>query len=127
MLGTVNAGKLFKLGLGVSLNSGRPYSLTTGHDDYHTGFANARPVGIGRNTLEGPGYADLDLRWSRDFRLSPPRHEVAPTVTIAFDAFNVLNQVNYTSYVGNISSPLFGHAVSAQPPRRLQISTRFNF
>jgi hypothetical protein len=127
LLGTIKAGKLFSVGAGVSLNSGRPYSLTTGRDDYHTGIANARPPGIGRNTLQGPGYVDLDLRWSRDFRLSPPRHEVAPTVTISVDAFNVLNRVNYTSYIGNSNSPLFGQAVSALPPRRLQLSTRFSF
>jgi hypothetical protein len=127
LLGTINAGKLFNVGVGVSLNTGRPYSLTTGRDDYHTSFATARPPGVGRNTLQGPAYAEFDLRWSRDFRLAPPHHEVAPTVTISMDAFNVLNQVNYTSYVGNSNSPLFGHAVSAQPPRRLQLSTRFSF
>ena len=42
-------------------------------------------------------------------------------------AFNLLNRVNYTSYVGNLSSPFFGRAVSAQPPRRLQLSARFAF
>ena len=127
LLGTVKAGKLLNLGLGVSLNTGRPYSLTTGRDDYHTGFANARPAGIGRNTLDGPGYAEFDVRWSHDFEVAPPKHEVAPTITVSIDAFNVSNHVNYTSYIGNLSSPFFGRAVSALPPRRLQLSTRFRF
>jgi len=127
MLGTIKPGKLFNLGLGISLNTGRPYSLTTGRDDYRVGTATARPAGVGRNTLQGPGYAEYDLRWSREFRLSPPKNEVPQTITFSFDAFNVLNHVNYTSYVGNLSSPLFGHAVAALPPRRLQLSTRFNF
>jgi hypothetical protein len=52
---------------------------------------------------------------------------VAPTVTVSIDGFNVFNQVNYTSYVGNLSSPFFGRAVSAQSPRRLQFSARFAF
>jgi hypothetical protein len=127
VLGTSKVGRLFNFGAGVFLNTGRPYSLTTGRDDYHTGSATARPPGFGRNTLEGPGYAEYDLRWFRDFKLAPPHNEVAPTVTIAVDGFNVFNQVNYTSYVGNLSSPFFGRAVSAQPPRRLQFSARFAF
>ena len=76
----------------------------------------------------GTGGATLyDVRWSRDFKIAPPRNEIAPTISVSFDAFNILNHVNYTSYVGNLSSPFFGKAVSAQPPRRLQVSTRLNF
>jgi hypothetical protein len=127
LLGTIKPGKLFNLGVGVFLNTGRPYSLTTGLDDYHTGSATARPAGVGRNTLQGPGYAEYDLRWFRDFKFARPRNEVAPTLTISIDAFNLLNHVNYTNYIGNLSSPFFGRAVSAQPPRRLQLSTRFAF
>ena len=127
VLGTSKAGKLFNFGAGVFLNTGRPYSLTTGRDEYNIGSATARPPRVGRNTLEGPGYAEYDLRWFRDFTLAPPRDEVAPALTISVDAFNLFNQVNYTSYVGNLSSPFYGHAVSAQPPRRLQFSTRFAF
>src|SRR5215471_14403797 len=127
LLGTIKTGKLFSLGVGMFLNTGRPYSLTTGLDDYHVGSATARPAGVGRNTLEGPGYAEYDVRWFRDLKLAAPRHEVAPTMTISIDAFNIFNQVNYTSYVGNLSSPFFGRAVGAQPPRRLQFSTRFAF
>jgi hypothetical protein len=127
VLGTVKPGKLFNLGVGAFLNSGHPYSLTTGHDDYHVGNATARPLGVGRNTLTGPAYVEYDLRWFRDFKLAKARNEVAPTVTISFDAFNLLNHLNYTSYIGNLSSPFFGKAVSAQPPRRLQLSARFAF
>jgi len=48
-------------------------------------------------------------------------------VTLGLDAFNVLNHVNYTSYVGVLSSPFFGKPISAQPPRRFQVSFRFRF
>jgi hypothetical protein len=47
--------------------------------------------------------------------------------TLALDAFNVLNRVNYRSFVGNLSSPSFGRAVAARPPRRLQLSFRVKF
>jgi hypothetical protein len=128
LLGTINPGKLFNLGVSLSLYSGLPYTLTTGLDAFHTGTANARPVGVPRNSLEGPGYADFDLRWSRDFSLTRGKKKDSGLKgTVAVDAFNVLNKVNYTSFVGNLSSPFFGQAVAAQAPRRLQLSFRLKF
>lgn len=104
-----------------------PYNETTGRDDYNDGMATARPNGVRRNSLQGPGYADLDVRWSRDFFLIPSKKEKGPTITLGLDAFNVINHVNYLSYVGVLSSPLFGKPISALPPRRLQVSFRFRF
>ena len=48
-------------------------------------------------------------------------------MTLSLDAFNVLNRTNFITYVGALSSPLFGRAVAAQPPRRLQAGLRFQF
>ena len=127
LLGTVTPGKYFKLGVAVSLYSGQPYNETTGRDDNHDGLANDRPPGVPRNSLQGPGYADLDLRWSRDFFLARAKKDKGPTVTLGFDAFNVLNHVNYVTYIGVLSSPFFGKPIVAQPPRRLQASFRFRF
>lgn len=128
MLGTINPGKLFNLGVSLSLYSGLPYTLTTGLDAFHTSTANARPAGVSRNSLQGPGYADVDLRWSRDFFLvKGKKKDEGVKATLALDAFNVLNRVNYTSFVGNLSSPFFGRAVASQPPRRLQLSFRVKF
>jgi hypothetical protein len=127
LLGTVTPGKYFKLGVALSLYSGQPYNETTGRDDNHDGLANDRPPGVPRNSLQGPGYADLDLRWSRDFFLAAAKKDKGPTVTLGFDAFNVLNHVNYVTYIGVLSSPFFGKPVIAQPPRRLQASFRFRF
>lgn len=128
LLGTINPGKLFNLGVSLSLYSGLPYTLTTGLDEFHTGTANARPPGVPRNSLEGPGYTDLDLRWSRDFSVvEGKKKDEGVKATLAVDAFNVLNQVNYVSFVGNLRSPFFGQAVAAQPARRLQLSFRLKF
>jgi hypothetical protein len=69
---------------------------------------------------------DLDSRLSRDFFLSRKK-EKGNVLTVAFDAFNLLNHVNYVAFVGNLQSPFFGQAVSAYPARRLQITTRFKF
>jgi hypothetical protein len=55
------------------------------------------------------------------------KKEKGPTVTLGLDAFNILNHVNYLTYVGVVSSPFFGRPISANPPRKLQISFRFKF
>ena len=127
MLGSFNTGKRMSLGAGVTLNSGGAYTMTTGTDPYHTGMANARPAGVLRNSLEGPGYADVDLRFARDFYWNKAKKEKGAVATMAFDAFNVLNHVNYSGYVGNTGSPFFGQAVSALPTRRLQVTARLKF
>jgi hypothetical protein len=128
LLGTINPGKLFNLGVSVSVYSGQPYTLTTGIDQFHTGTANGRPAGLSRNTLQGPSYADLDLRWSRDFIVRKSKKKDGDLkATLALDGFNVLNEVNYSSFIGNLSSPFFGQAIAAQPPRRLQLSLRLKF
>ena len=126
-LGSFAVGKRMNLGVALTLASGAPYTLTTGLDPYHTGMANARPAGVPRNSLAGPGYADLDLRWSRDFNLNKAKKEKGPVATVGFDAFNVANRVNFSSFVGNMSSPFFGRAVATLPARRLQLSARLKF
>ena len=60
-----------RVGVALALYSARPSWITTGLDNFNTGTANARPVGVARNSAEGPGYADLDLRWSRELPLKP--------------------------------------------------------
>ena len=128
LLGTITPpGRYFKLGLAVGLYSGQPYSLTTGRDDNHDGLANDRPAGVPRNSLQGPGYADVDLRLSRDFFFVRASKDKGPTATLGLDAFDVLNHVNYVSFVGTLSSPFFGKPVAALPARRLQASFRFRF
>ena len=127
LLGTLTLRRYFKLGASMLLTSGSPYNETTGRDDNRDGFANDRPAGVRRNSLQGPGYAYMDLRWSRDFFLVAAKKDKGPTVTLSFDAFNLLNRVNYTTYVGDLSSPFFGKPTAAQPPRRLQASFRFRF
>jgi len=87
---------------------------------------NARPPGVPRNSLEGAGSADLDLRLSRDVPVGGAG-AAARTLTLSVDAFNVLNTVNYFTYMGTVTSPLFGQPVSATPPREIQFSARMTF
>jgi hypothetical protein len=122
--GTFIPTKFLKLGLIFSANTGRPYTMTTGLDDYHDGLANARPAGVPRNSLRRPGSATLDARWSREFQFH--RKEGASLV-VALDAFNLFNRVNYSAFSGVLSSPFFGMPVAASPARRLQASLGVRF
>ena len=125
ILGRVTATKVVDLGVGLTLNSGSPYSETLGEDVYNNGRGRARPAGVPRNSLEGGGFASLDVRASRDLTFGSGK--ARRTVTLGLDAFNLFNRVNYATYVGTIGSPLFSLPVSAQPGRQLQFSARMKF
>jgi hypothetical protein len=125
LLGSVNPGHLVDLGVGVTVTSAGPYSETIGADVYNNGRGRARPIGVARNSLEAAGYAQLDLRLSRQVVMGGGKD--ARTVTLALDAFNILNRVNYGNFVGTLGSPLFGQPVSARPARQLQMSARLKF
>ncbi len=126
LYGTVNAGKWLKVGLVFSANSGKPYTLTTGLDPYHTGLANARPEGVSRNTLRGTPMSTLDLHWSREFPVHVSDVK-GMRLAVGADLFNLFNRTNYTSFVGSLSSPFFGAPVSAAPARRTQLSLSVRF
>ena len=118
--------RFFTVGAALSLYSGKPVNITTGADDNHDGIINDRPPGIARNTLYGPGTINLDLNLSHDFLLSNRKKENR-VLSVALNSFNVLNHPNYLTYIGTISSPLFGQPVAAQPPRRMQLDVQFKF
>jgi hypothetical protein len=117
--------KVIDLGVALSMNTGGPYNETLGFDPYSNGRGRARLPGVSRNSLETAGFASLDLRGSRTLTLGGGKNGRA--LTLGFDAFNVLNHVNYASYVGTVGSELFGQPVSARAPRQLQFSMRMKF
>jgi outer membrane receptor protein involved in Fe transport len=126
-LGIASLHRWVNLGLSVSLLSGIPFNITTGRDENGDGMALDRPCTVTRNSGSGPGAAVVDVRWYRDFRLKPAKKDQGPRLTLGVDAFNVLNRVNYQNFVGALTSPFFGRAVATLPPRRLQLSARFQF
>jgi hypothetical protein len=116
----------FTFGAALSLYSGKPVTITTGADDNHDGIINDRPLGVARNTMPGPGLINLDLNLSHDFALSKKKKE-SKVLAVTLNSFNILNHPNYVTYVGTITSPLFGLPVAAQPPRRMQLDLQFKF
>ena len=126
-LGQFDLGRWLNFGVSVSAASGRPYSMRTGQDDFNTGQTNARPEGVARNTLPGPDYVTVDVRWSHAFEFGSRSTGERPGITVGVDAFNLCNRVNYDTYVGTLTSPFFGSAVAALPPRRVQVSAGVKF
>jgi hypothetical protein len=126
LLASTQPTKLFTLGVALSLYSGKPVDITTGGDNNRDGILNDRPAGVARNTLPGPGLIGLDLNLSHDFPLSKAKKETR-VLSVSLNSFNVLNHPNYVSYIGALSSPLFGKPVAAQPPRRTQLDVQFKF
>src|SRR5579872_658810 len=126
LLASCQPTRFFTAGVALSLYAGKPVDITTGADDNHDGIINDRPPGIARNTMNGPGTIDLDLNVAHDFPLSKAKKE-SKVITVSLNAFNVLNHPNYVTYIGTISSPLFGRPVAANPPRRMQLDVQFKF
>jgi len=129
LLGSSEALKYFSIGAALSLYSGKPVNVTTGADDNHDGIYNDRPdtpIAFARNTMHGPGLINLDLNIERDFLLVKGKKE-GPALTVGLNSFNVLNHQNDVTYVGVLSSVYFGKAVSALPPRRMQLNLQFKF
>jgi hypothetical protein len=127
LIGNINPDHWLSLGVSATLYSGTPYNETTGNDYYHTGLGNARPTGVGRNTLPGGGVTSLDLIYSHDFQLTKAAGDKAKLLSAGVSAFNVLNHANFTNYIGALSSPLFGQPTAALAARQLQFSLGFRF
>jgi hypothetical protein len=127
LMGNINPDHWLSLGVNATLYSGLPYTETTGDDYFHTGLGNARPTGVGRNTLEGGGVASLDLLYNHDFFLTKAKDDKAKVLSAGVSAFNVLNRTNYTSYIGTLSSSRFGQPTAALAGRQLQFSVGYRF
>jgi hypothetical protein len=138
----------------VQATSALPYNVTTGFDDNRDTVINDRPAGVGRNSARGAPRWEIGSRfsWGKDFgpeqqptggpqvRLvrigggdgaAPPSIGMGGTKKYHLEfyaqAFNLLNHTNLGVFNGVVVSPFFGHATSAQPPRRLEVGMRMNF
>jgi hypothetical protein len=144
LLGSFDAYELFSFGVGLSAYSGKPVNVTTGSDVYGDALYKSRPTILGgsdvlpRNSLRGPGMLSLDLNVQRDFAFSKKQKE-GPKLTIGLDAFNVLNHVNYVSFVGTLGcvtfpcpagtavASSFGLPAEAMAGRRMELTAEFKF
>jgi hypothetical protein len=78
-----------------------------------------------RRFFSGPGLENLDATFSRSFLVKDSR-----ALELRAEAFNLANHAQFfgaASIEGNISSGSFGQAVSAMPPREMQLAMRYRF
>jgi hypothetical protein len=136
------------------VQSGTPYNVTTGRDENGDALFNDRPAGEARNSRRGDAIAQTDLRLSwlisgrrvngdRAFSAQrgpgggrggpgrggggPGQRNEGKRLEMFWAVQNVFNRVNYGSYVGVLTSPLFGAPTSAQAARRMELGWRFSF
>ena len=142
------------MGTSVRVQSGLPYNITTGRDDNGDTVSNDRPAGVTRNTARGTATVDIGARlsWSIGFGGAAPP-PAGPQVRIVrggdadplssmgggdmnqkryglelyVQGYNLLNHLNALNYSGVLTSPFFGQATSAAPPRRLEVGARLTF
>ena len=113
-----------------------PPTYTTGPTFPATGGAVPQAPGIGRNSLTGPGYKDVDATLSKSFGL-PHARGIGENAQFEFraDAYNLFNNLNFKpggasnsgSIVDNIASPAFGQAMQALGSRTIDLLARFSF
>lgn len=118
-----------------SAQSGRRFSARTNADLNNDGNrASDRSPGYGRNTIEGPGFAAVDLRVSKDLPIYTERAKLR----LIFEAFNALNRTNFTT----INQTAFNYTAATKvfvpvatflaptntsDPRILQVALRLTF
>jgi outer membrane receptor protein involved in Fe transport len=82
----------FKFSSLLTAQSGRRFNIFAGSDANADGNPlSDRPDNLGRNTLEGPGFASFDLRVAREIRFNE-----RVSAEFSGDFFNLLNRVNIT-------------------------------
>jgi hypothetical protein len=118
---------VLNLAVGVFANTGTPWTVLTGTDDYGDSLFNTRPDGVARNTETNPSSVDMDVRWGHDFAFTANKADEAPRLGFSAGAFNVLNHVNGSGIDQVDTSPSFGDITSAAPARRIQLGMRLQF
>jgi len=123
----------------ADLASGAPYTIRTGLDDNGDTVFTDRPDGIGRNTERASWQRTLNLRigWRPEFggggasaggADGTPGPRANPKgVEFYAQAWNVLNETNFTRYSGVMTSPFFMQPTAAAPARRFDFGTRVFF
>ncbi len=134
----------------LDLRSSLPFNPATSEDINHDGYTGDVPVGVGWrsgcrdlnvdavnayrqskglgpvSSVECPGYADLDVRFSKTFRIQNQGIELLAQV------FNVTNRANFSTPVSNPSASAFGQtnqllANINAPSRQMEVAVRYRF
>lgn len=125
----------YQLSLIANVQSGRYFSATvSGDPNNDSTTASDRPFFTGRNTIEGPGFASVDARISRDI----PLYQERANLRLIVEAFNLTNRANFTAFnrgefTFNAATRVFTPApnylarTGTADPRILQVAVRITF
>ncbi|HTB96987.1 MAG TPA: TonB-dependent receptor [Terracidiphilus sp.] len=87
------------------------------------------PIGtegtLGRNTYDGPGFANVNLAAQRAFNL--PMLGDAGKLEIRGEMINLFNRVNLIKPVSDMNNTLFGYSTGQDSPRDIQVSAKIRF
>jgi hypothetical protein len=93
---------------------------------FNTAAFTAAPIGtfgsVGRGTIRGPEYFDVDLSIFKDFAFGE-RYKLQ----FRAESFNTENRPNFQNPVATVSSGTFGRITAANDPRVLQLALKFMF
>jgi hypothetical protein len=106
-----------------------PYTCPT-PTTCQSGTALPQSPGVGRNSLNMPGYKDVDLTLTKGFGLPKiPVLGEGAKIELHVDAYNVFNNLNLNnnSISNNIANSNFGTISNALAARVLTLGARFNF
>ena len=136
----------------VSLRTGSPWNITAGQDLNGDGVNVDRPAGLVKNA--GGRVSDTNLAILNAFRVARGREPITmdqlaqssgdrlidvrlmkqvlfgsrrSRVDLFFEAYNLLNAVNYENPSGNLTSTSFAVRTVARDARQLQWGARFSF
>ncbi len=80
---------------------------------------------LGRNTYEGPGFANLDFSLFKNFKIEAINEE--SRLQLRFEIFNAFNRVNFGQPMPALSNPLFGRSRVSFDARQIQFGLKFTF
>jgi hypothetical protein len=120
----INGSTTLPLGMQLSglftYRSALPYSATSAAPR-----PDGRPFAFrpqSRNSLRGDDALTLDVRMAKTFPIGARR-----SASAFIEMFNVTDALNYSDYIGSVTSVLFGQPTSAAPKRRTQLGVRIEF
>lgn len=109
--------------------SGQPANPLTGVDSNlsHAFPLSARPLGLGRNSLQNPFMANMDFRLLKYFPFGETRH--LDVVAEFFNLFNHPNVLEINPVFGSGAAPIAGYAqpLEGMGARRVEFSLDFEF
>jgi hypothetical protein len=111
----------------MQFNSGRYYTITTGHDDNRDSNVNDRPAGVRPNSERGPHYLNFDFNISKAFFFGQSDGDSGTNANVFLNVRNAFNYTHFGTPSGVLTSRYFGQSTSANDPREIEVGVRFQF